>query len=131
MRSFTVAVAFWTMGSHGCLLASEDGKLELPQKSFADLVRGGGRGEAYGDALAMGDFMVQIPPDKRLVALVAILDHPYPNPKDRLVAQDHVGRYLSQHPELKWDSYPPLCLRIHSWLLSAEHGIHCAIWLAR
>jgi len=129
MRSLPLALVFWAMASHGCSFASEDGKLELPEKLFTDLVRSGGHGDAYGDALAMGAFMVQIPADKRLAALVAILDHPYPDPKDRLIGQGHVGRYLSQHPELKWDSYPPLCLRIHSMLLSAEHGIHCAIWL--
>ena len=130
MRSLLVAMVFWAVAGHGFSFASEDRKLNLPEKVFTEFVRGAGHGDALADSCAISNSMGLVPAEKRLLALVAILDHPYPDPKDRLIAQNGVGLYLTQYREVKWETCPPLCLRIHSMLLSAENGIYWAIWLA-
>ena len=77
---------------------------------------------------AFQEFQKHVPPEKRLAALVAIWDHTYADPKDSLTARGRVGGYLSRQRHLNWESYPPLCLRIHSMLLSPEAWVRSAWW---
>jgi hypothetical protein len=114
------------MANHGGALAQENPESVLLERTFTLFGERGGIEFEY--MAAFGEFEEKVPPARRLQTLVAILDNPYREQSASLNARQRVFMYLTRHRELKWESYPPLCLRIHGGLLSPEMSVRNACW---
>ena len=125
MRYLCLFLVSCVLVSHRGVVGEEGQDLTLPESIFSQVIISAGE---YSMVFAFQEFQKHVPPEKRLAALVAIWDHPYADPKDSLTARSRVCAYLSRQRHLNWDSYPPLCLRIHSMLLSTEPNVRAGTW---
>jgi len=126
MRSLSLCLLLCAMANHGGALAQENPESVLLERTFTLFGERGGI--EFECMAAFAEFEEKVPPVRRLQTLVVILDNPYREQNASLNARQRVFIYLTRHRELKWESYPPLCLRIHGGLLSPENSVRNASW---